>query len=308
VNATTAGSTPTPFLRAAGLMLASTVSFGLMAVAIRFVSRSLSTPEIAFFRNLFGLLALLPLLWRGAPGVFRTRQLPRYFVRSAIGIGSMLCGFWAIGHLPLSQAISLSYSTPLFVTIFAAIWLGEVVRRRRWTAVLLGFVGVLVIVRPGTTGFSIGSLVAVSAAVLSSVVAIQIKQLSRIDPPDTIVFWTYVFWVPLSLVPAVFEWQWPQGIAWAWLAAIGVFGTGGQLLWTRALRLGEVSALTPIGFMQLPLVSVLAWLLFDEGIDRWTVLGAAIIFIANAYIAHREAMLSRRNASIAPCEAAEPGT
>jgi drug/metabolite transporter (DMT)-like permease len=301
-------SQPTPFLRAAGLMLASTASFGLMAVAIRYVSRSLSTPEIAFFRNLFGLLALLPLLWRGAPGVFRTRQLPRYFVRSAIGIGSMLCGFWAIGHLPLSQAISLSYSTPLFVTIFAAIWLGEVVRRRRWTAVLLGFVGVLVIVRPGTTGFSIGSLVAVSAAVLSSVVAIQIKQLSRIDPPDTIVFWTYVFWVPLSLVPAVFEWQWPQGIAWVWLAAIGVFGTGGQLLWTRALRLGEVSALTPIGFMQLPLVSVLAWLLFDEGIDRWTVLGAAIIFIANAYIAHREAMLSRRNASIAPCEAAEPGT
>ena len=308
MNAATAGSAPTPFLRAAGLMLASTVSFGLMAVVIRFVSRSLSTPEIAFFRNLFGLLALLPLLWRGAPGVFRTRQLPRYFVRSAIGIGSMLCGFWAIGHLPLSQAISLSYSTPLFVTIFAAIWLGEIVRRRRWTAVLLGFVGVLVIVRPGTTGFSTGSLVAVAAAVLSSVVAIQIKQLSRIDPPDTIVFWTYMFWVPLSLVPAVLEWEWPQGIAWLWLAAIGVFGTGGQLLWTRALRLGEVSALTPIGFMQLPLVSVLAWLLFDEGIDRWTVLGAAIIFVANAYIAHREAMLSRRNASIAPCEAAEPGT
>jgi drug/metabolite transporter (DMT)-like permease len=298
----------TPFLRAAGLMLASTVSFGAMAVVIRLVSNRLSTPEIAFFRNVFGLLALLPLLWRGAPAVFRTRQLPRYFVRSAIGIGSMLCGFWAIGHLPMAQAISLSYSTPLFVTIFAAIWLGEVVRRRRWSAVLLGFVGVLVIVRPGTEGFSAGSLVAVSAAVLSSVVAIQIKQLSRVDPPDTIVFWTYVFWVPLSLVPALFQWQWPHGIAWLWLVAIGVFGTGGQLLWTRALKLGEVSALTPIGFMQLPLVAVLAWLLFGEDIDRWTVLGAAIIFAANAYIAHRESRLARRQASIAACEAAEPGT
>ena len=308
MSATTAGSAPAPFLRAAGLMLASTVSFGLMAVVIRFVSRQLSTPEIAFFRNLFGLLALLPLLWRGAPAVFWTKQLPRYFVRSAIGIGSMLCGFWAIGHLPLSQAISLSYSTPLFVTILAAIWLGEVVRRRRWTAVLLGFIGVLVIVRPGTTGFSAGSLVAVSAAVLSSVVAIQIKQLSRVDPPDTIVFWTYVFWVPLSLVPALFQWQWPRGMEWLWLAAIGVFGTGGQLLWTRALKLGEVSALTPIGFMQLPLVSGLAWLLFDERIDRWTVIGAAIIFVANAYIAHRESRLVRRDASIAASEAAEPGT
>ena len=289
-------------------MLASTVSFGLMAVVIRLVSKQLATTEIAFFRNLFGLLALLPLLWSGAPGVFRTRQLPRYFVRSAIGIGSMLCGFWAIGHLPISQAIALSYSTPLFVTIFATIWLGEVVRRRRWTAVLLGFVGVLVIVRPGTEGFTAGSLVAVAAAVLSSVVAIQIKQLSRVDPPDTIVFWTYAFWVPLSLVPALFEWQWPQGIVWLWLAAIGVFGTGGQLLWTRALKLGEVSALTPIGFMQLPLVAVLAWLLFGEGIDRWTVLGAAIIFAANAYIARREALLSRQKASCAPIEAAEPGT
>jgi drug/metabolite transporter (DMT)-like permease len=295
-------------VRAAGLMLASTVSFGLMAVVIRLVSKQLATTEIAFFRNLFGLLALLPLLWSGAPGVFRTRQLPRYFVRSAIGIGSMLCGFWAIGHLPISQAIALSYSTPLFVTIFATIWLGEVVRRRRWTAVLLGFVGVLVIVRPGTEGFTAGSLVAVAAAVLSSVVAIQIKQLSRVDPPDTIVFWTYAFWVPLSLVPALFEWQWPQGIVWLWLAAIGVLGTCGQLLWTRALKLGEVSALTPIGFMQLPLVAVLAWLLFGEGIDRWTVLGAAIIFAANAYIARREALLSRRNASCAPIEAAEPGT
>ena len=295
-------------MRAAGLMLASTVSFGLMAVLIRLVSSRLSTAEIAFFRNLFGLLALLPLLWRGAPGVFRTRQLPRYFVRSAIGIGSMLCGFWAIGHLPMAQAISLSYSTPLFVTILAAIWLGEVVRRRRWTAVLLGFAGVLVIVRPGTEGFSAGSLVAVAAAVLSSVVAIQIKQLSRVDPPDTIVFWTYVFWVPLSLLPALFEWQWPQGTTWLWLAAIGVFGTGGQLLWTRALKLGEVSALTPISFMQLPLVAALAWLLFDEEINRWTVLGAAIIFAANAYIARREALLSRRHMSNAPCEAAEPGT
>ena len=289
-------------------MLASTVSFGLMAVLIRLVSSRLSTAEIAFFRNLFGLLALLPLLWRGAPGVFRTRQLPRYFVRSAIGIASMLCGFWAIGHLPMAQAIALSYSTPLFVTIFAAIWLGEVVRRRRWTAVLLGFAGVLVIVRPGTEGFSAGSLVAVAAAVLSSVVAIQIKQLSRVDPPDTIVFWTYVFWVPMSLLPALFEWQWPQGITWLWLAAIGVFGTGGQLLWTRALKLGEVSALTPISFMQLPLVAGLAWLLFDEEINRWTVLGAAIIFAANAYIARREALLSRRHMSSAPCEAAEPGT
>ena len=298
---------PAPFLRAAALMLTSTVFFGLMAVTIRLASARLSTFEIAFFRNLFGLLALLPLLRYSVPGVFRTRQLPRYFVRSAIGIGSMLCGFWAIGHLPMAQAISLSYSTPLFVTIAAVIWLGEVVRRRRWTAVILGFIGVLVIVRPGTEGFSAGSLVAIAAAVLSSVVAIQIKQLSRVDPPDTIVFYTYAFWVPLSFIPALFAWQWPQGIEWLWLVAIGMFGTGGQLFWTRALKLGEVSALTPISFMQLPLVTGLAWLLFDEGVSHWTVAGALIIFGANGYIAHREAQLSRRAETTAPVEAVKPG-
>src|SRR3546814_275022 len=168
----------------------------------------------------------------------------------------MLCGFWAIGNLPMAQAISLSYSAPLFVTIFAVIWLGEVVRRRRWTAVVLGFIGVMVIVRPGTEGFSLGSLVAVAAAVLSSIVAIQIKQLSRVDAPDTIVFYTYAFWVPMSLVPALFAWQWPQGITWLWLAAIGVLGTGGELFLPTSLTPGVDSAQTPPSFLLMPLAPV----------------------------------------------------
>lgn len=287
-------------------MLASTVFFGLMAVVIRLASKSLPTFEIAFFRNAFGLLALLPVLLHGRASL-RTRQLPRYLLRSSIGIGSMLAGFWAIGHLPLSQAISLSYSTPLFVTIAAVIWLGEIVRKRRWAAVILGFIGVLVIVQPWSSTFTGGSLVAVLAAILSAVVAIQIKQLSRIDPADTIVFYTYVFWVPLSLLPALFVWQWPHGIVWLWLTCTGLFGTGGQLLWTRALRLGEVSALTPISFMQLPVVAIAGYLLFDEKISRWTALGAAIIFAANAYIAHREVQLARSAETSAPIEAATPG-
>ncbi len=297
---------PNHFLRAALLMLASTACFGAMALTIKVAARSLSAFEIAFFRNVFGLLVLLPILLHGkAP--LRTRQLPRYVLRSAIGIGSMLCGFWAIGHLPLSQAIALSYSTPLFVTIFAVIWLAEKVRKRRWAAVIVGFIGVLVVVRPGTAGFSAGSLVALLAAVLAALVAIQIKQLSRIDAPDTIVFYTYLFWVPMSLAAALFAWHWPQPALWPWLVATGVFGTVAQLLWTRALRLGDVSALQPISFMQLPMVAVAGWLWFGEVIDRWTALGAAVIFVATFYIAHREATLSRQNATCAPMEAAKPG-
>lgn len=294
-------------LRAALLMLGSTLAFGLMAIAIRYATRYVPTQEVAFFRNAFGLLALLPMLIRPGSAPLKTQQLPRYFLRSAIGLASMLCAFWAIGHLPISQAISLSYSTPLFVTIAAVLWLGETVRMRRWAAVIIGFIGVLIIVRPGSTSFTPGTLVAVGAAVLSSLVAIQIKQLTRVDSADTVVFYTYVFWVPLSLVPALFVWVWPTGVAWVWLVATGVLGTLGQLLWTRALRLGEVSALTPISFMQLPLVSVLGWLLFNEALDRWTVIGAGIILGANAYIAHREAVLARRAKSQAVTAAAKPG-
>ena len=293
-------------MRAALLMLGSTMAFGLMAVAIRYATRYVPTQEVAFFRNAFGLLALLPMLLRPGRAPLKTQQLPRYFVRSAIGLGSMLCAFWALGHLPLAQAVSLSYSTPLFVTIAAVRWLGETVRVRRWAAVVVGFIGVLVIVRPGTAGFTAGSLVAVAAAVLSSLVAIQIKQLTRVDSADTVVLYTYVFWVPLSLVPALFVWVWPSGMAWLWLLATGVLGTIGQLLWTRALRLGEVSALTPISFLQLPLVTLFGWMLFNESVDRWTIIGAGIILAANAYIAHREAVLSRRAASAAASSAAKP--
>ena len=293
--------------RAALLMLGSTLFFGMMAVSIKLAAETLHTFEIAFFRNFFGLIAALPLLLRHGPGLLKTTQLPRYFVRCLIGVASMFCGFWAIGNLPLAQAVSLSYSTPLFVTIAAVWFLHEQVRARRWAAVVIGFIGVLVIVRPGSASFTAGSLVALSAAVLSGIVAIQIKQLSATEPADRIVIWTTMLWVPMSLGPALFVWEWPQGITWLWVASAGLLGTGGHMLWTRALKLGDVSALTPISFMQLPLVAVLGFVLFDEAVDRWTVLGAAIIFAANAYIAHREAQLSRRAATSSPSSAAKPG-
>jgi drug/metabolite transporter (DMT)-like permease len=297
----------TTHVRAALLMLGSTVFFGLMAVVIKLASQTLHTFEIAFFRNFFGVIAALPLLYRHGPGLLRTTQLPRYLVRCLIGVFSMLCGFWAIGHLPLAQAVSLSYSTPIFVTIAAVVFLREQVRARRWAAVVLGFLGVLVIVRPGTEGFSAVTLIALAAAVLSGIVSIQIKQLSATEPADRIVLWTTLLWVPMSLLPALFVWEWPQGIAWLWVAAAGLMGTGGHMLWTRALKLGDVSALTPISFMQLPLVAVMGYLLFEEKLDRWTVIGAGIIFAANAYIAHREAQLARSHATSAPVEAAKPG-
>lgn len=289
-------------MQAALLMLGSTLFFAIMVVTIRLASAQLHAFEVAFFRSFFGMLAALPLLRLHGLGLLRTRQLPRYVIRCVLGTAAMFCGFWAIANLPLAHAVSLSYSSPIFVTIAAALWLGEQVRARRWTAVAAGFIGVLVIVRPGTDGFSWGSLVAVSAAVISAVVAIQIKQLTRTEPADRVVLWTTILWVPMSLPAALAVWEWPTGMTWLWVVAAGVLGTGGHMLWTRALKLGDVSALSPISFLQLPVVALLGWLLFSEALDAWTIAGAAIILGANGYIAHREAQLARQR----PVTAATP--
>ena len=283
-----------PPLRAALLMAVSAVFFGAMAVTIRLASRQLHAFEIAFFRNLFGALFASPLLWRHGLGLLRTDKFGFYLARCVIGIGSMLAGFWAIVHLPLAQAISLSYSTPLFVTIGAVIFLGEVVRVRRWSAVLVGFVGVLVIVRPGAASFTTASLVPLFAAALSATTAISIKYLSRTERADAIVLMTTLLWVPLSLPTALWVWQWPQPMTWLWVGLAGLFGTSGHMFWTRALQRGDVSMLTPISYLQLPVVALAGWALFDETLDRYTVLGAAIIIASNVYIAQREARLARQ--------------
>jgi drug/metabolite transporter (DMT)-like permease len=280
-------------LRAAWLMLASTVVFAAMAIMIRLASQHLHTFEVAFFRNFFGLVAALPLLARHGTSLLHTPRLGRYVFRCAIGLVSMFAGFWAIGHLPLAQAIALSYSSPLFVTIFAALLLGEAVRARRWTAVALGFLGVLVLLRPGADSFNAFSLIAVGAAVFNGLVSIQIKELSRTEPADRIVFWTTLLWVAMSAPPAYFVWETPQGWTWAWVVLAGILGTIGHMLWTRALKLGEVTALMPISFMQLPLVAIAGWLWFGESVDRYTAIGAGIIIGTNVYITHRESALAR---------------
>jgi len=276
------------------LMLGSAVLFSMMVITIRLASSELHPFQIAFFRNFFGLIFALPILLTHGLGILRTAKLRLYVLRCAIGIASMLCGFWALVNLPLAQAVALSYSTPLFVTIFAVLILNEVVRARRWSAVAIGFVGVLIIVQPGTDSFTFGSLIAVLAAVLSGIVAVSIKFLSRTEAPDAIVFYTTLLWVPMSLGPALPFWQWPSLTVWLWVALAGAFGTFAHQLWTRALKRADASLISPISFVQLPIIALLAWLIFGEAVGLATALGSILIFGATVYIAHREARLARR--------------
>lgn len=295
-----AGATLAPQLLAADLwraisyMLAASVAFAGMAVVIRLASSTLHAFEIAFFRNFFGFVFALPLLARHGMGLLRTDKWGLYATRCVIGVVSMFCSFWAIAHMPLAQAVTISFSTPIFVTIGAVFMLGEVVRARRWSAVIIGFIGVLMIVQPGSTAFEPAALIALTAALLSGLVTVSIKVLARTEKPDAIVLITTLLWVPMSLGPALAVWEWPQGLTWVYVVAAGLLGTVGHMCWTRALQRADASLLTPISFAQVPLVAVAGWLFFGEALTAWVIAGAAVIFIANAYIAHREAALARR--------------
>lgn len=287
-------------------MIASACCFGLMAIIIRIASRHVHPFEIAFFRSFFGALFALPLLAGHGLRTLYTDRLGFYVVRCAIGTLSMLASFWAIAHLPLAQAIALSYASPLFVTIGAVLFLGEIVRMRRWSAVVAGFIGVMVIVRPGTDGFTAASLVALFAAAMTGVVTISIKFLSRSDPVNTIVLLTTWLWVPLTLPAALAVWQVPPAEMWPWLVAAGALGTAGQYTWTHALRLADASSLAPFSYLQLLVVAVLAWALFGETPDHYTALGAAIVIGASLYIARREAKLAREHHATTIVASAEP--
>jgi len=276
-------------------MLCSAVLFAGMALSIRLASDAGQHAfQIAFFRNFFGLIFALPLLLRSGFGLLRTQRLPLYFVRCLIGLGAMLTGFWALVHLPLADAIALSYTTPLFVTIGAVWFLGEVVRVRRWSAIAIGFVGALIILRPGFQHFSEASWIALLSAVLSASAAINVKFLSRTEPAGAIVIYMVLIMTPLSLLPALSVWQWPSPMAWLWLTLTGLFGTLAHIALTKAYQMGDVSLLQPVNFVQLPVVALAAWFLFDEAVDRYTIVGAIIIVAAISYMGHREASLRRR--------------
>ena len=282
-------------------MLLSAALFAGMAVAIRLASAHVHAFEIAFFRNFFGLVFALPLLSKLGFGLLKTERLPLYFLRCLIGLGAMLTGFWALVHLPLSQAIALSYTTPLFVTIGAALFLGEVIRARRISALAVGFVGTCVILKAWTFGanwLSSGVWIALLSSVLGASAAVSIKFLSRTESAEAIVFYMVLIMTPLSLLPALAFWSWPDALGWFYLVLTGAFGTAAHIAMTRAYKLGDVSALTPINFVQLPIISFVAWLLFHEVPDRFTVFGALIVFTATVYIAHREMLLARRAAKL----------
>jgi drug/metabolite transporter (DMT)-like permease len=283
-----------PITRAALFMVASGLVFSLMNVIIRIGGQELHPFEVAFFRNFFSLVSIFPWLLSGGLSQLRTGRAGFFTMRAAVSLVSQLTWFWGIAHVPLATATALNFTSPLFVTIGAALVLRETVRLRRWSAVLVGFAGVYVILRPGPDSFDPDAAILLLSAATSAMSAITVKFLSKTEKPSTIVAYLVVYLTPLSLVPALFVWQWPSVAMWGWMVLLGGLATVAHLLVVRAYAIADASAVVPFEFLRLPYAALLGYMLFGEITDLWTWVGAAIIALSAGYVAHREARLAKQ--------------
>jgi len=274
-------------------MTAAAFGFSLMNVGIREAAEELSPLQVAFLRNFFAAITLMPWLAAGGFSALRTTRLKTYLWRAAIGLIAMLMWFSALALMPLADAVALNFTVPLFATLGAALFLGEVVRARRWGATLVGFVGVLIILRPGFTELSLVMFLPIGAALFQAIGALLVKSLSRTEGAGTVVAYMNLLLTPLSLIPALFVWQWPSWWALGLCAFVGFTGALAHVAFTRAYALADASAVMPFDYMRLPFTAALAFLLYTEIPDLWTWVGAGVIAASAAYIGHREAKLAR---------------
>jgi drug/metabolite transporter (DMT)-like permease len=287
-------------------MTVASFLFALMNGAIRLLGDGWGSADgtgmhpfqIAFLRNVFALAFMLPWLVRHGRVGLRTQRLNMHLWRAAVGLVAMLTWFSAIAYLPLAEAVALNFTVPLFATAGAALFLGEAVRARRWTATAVGFLGVVVILRPGFTEFTPLMTLPVIAAGFMAVSILLVKSLSRTEAPAAIVTYMNLLLTPLSLLPALFVWRWPTLTELALGLFIGLCAALAHNAFTRAFVQADASAVMPFDYSRLPFVAVVGYLLFAEVPDGWTWVGAAIIAGAAIYIAQRESRVARERPTL----------
>jgi drug/metabolite transporter (DMT)-like permease len=278
-------------------MCVSTVAFSIMHSLVRFVSEVLPPFQIAFFRNIFGLAFLLPLLMRSRFSVLRTKNIGLHALRGVINIVAMLMFFTALSISPLAKVTALSFTAPIFMGILAVLVLGERFRIYRWLAILCGFVGMLIILRPGFVTIDTGALLATCAAALWAVALVLIKVLSRTESSLTIVAYMGIFLGIFSIIPALWVWQ-PFGFqTLGWLVLIGLFGTAAQMSLSQSLKETDPTALMPFDFLKLIWMTLIGAWFFAEIPDIYTWIGAALIFSSGLFIAFRERQTKHRSTS-----------
>lgn len=296
-------------MRPASLFASSTVqavtwmffccfSLTMIAALGRFAAQAGMHPaQTVFIRLFFALVLILPFAMRAGLNFKKTPQIKVHLLRSFVGICAMWLWFSSIAIIPITDQTALSFLAPIFTTMGAIIFLGEIVRMRRWLAILIGLFGAVVIVRPGFVELSTGHLLAVGSAMMMGMSMLLIKHLTAKDSPLMIVFLSHLFMTPASLIPALLVWQSFPLELYLVLAGFAPFAFFGHFALAKAYSLADASFIAALDYARLPFAALIGWLMFAEFSDIWTWIGASIIFGSAFYIVRREVQLARQGAS-----------
>lgn len=279
-----------PNHRGALWMIAASLGFTVNSALVKdLAAEGLDVFQIAFARALFSFALVLPFLLHAGRGALSTRHPGLHGLRAFAGAAAMVCGFYAVGQLPLADFTALSFTQPLFVTLLAVLILSEAVRWRRWLATAVGFLGVLIMVRPGAAAFDPAALVALAGVFGIAVAVTMVKLLPDGERHATLLAYFCFMSLALTALPAYLYWTPPSPAQWGLLAAVGSLGVVSQAMIIRAYRAGEASFVAPFDYLKLILAGVIGFVFFSELPGPWTLLGAAIIVASAFYIARREA-------------------
>lgn len=281
------------------LKVLSALAFTLMAATIKYVSARYPVGQLIFFRSAFAILPLV--VWMAFSdsliNVVRTNNLKGHLLRSIIGSTGMFAGFMALSYLPLSDAVAIGYAAPLMVVVLAAVLLKETVRAYRWSAVAIGFVGVIIMLTPhlGVAGSGIadegratGAMLGLLAAVCTSLATIQVRRLTMTERTGAIVFYFSLFAAIVGLASIVFGWTMPDLWDFAILVMIGILGGVGQILLTQSYRNGDASLIAPFEYTSMIWAVLLGWFVFGQLPEAVVLLGASIVIAAGIFVIWRE--------------------
>ncbi|WP_255579991.1 MULTISPECIES: DMT family transporter [unclassified Caulobacter] len=292
------GTALTPNLRGALWMLASAVGFTVMTTLIKYLGPGYPAALQTFYRQLAGVIVLLPLVARDWRGAFRTTRPGILVFRSSAGVLAMILAFYAYQALPLADANALSFTRTLWLVPLAALVLREPLGPLRISAALIGFVGVLVMLRPGADGSGgwVGwpQAAALASALLFALTITGMKVMTRDHSPFTLLVYAAVLGLVFSLPPALFVWRWPSLPDLGLLAAMGVIGTLTQGCYIKGMEAGEAAVMAPIDYTRLVFAVLAGFVLFHEVPKATTLIGAGIVVASTLFITLREHQLSRR--------------
>jgi drug/metabolite transporter (DMT)-like permease len=271
----------------------SCVLFSIMQAEVKLLGARLDTFQIAFFRCAFGLAVILPFMVKAGPAVFRTKRPLAHFLRGCLGASAMACGFYSVTHMPLADATAISFAKPLFMIVLAVLFLNEQVRWRRWSATAVGFVGVLIMVQPGSSEIGFASGVALLGTFFVALVVVVVKKLAETESPLTILFSFGIISTSIMTIPAILVWQQPTWTEMAMLLAVGTLGSAGQACAVKGFKVGEATAVVPFDYSRLIFAGFIGYWLFADVPGIHTLAGAALIVTSTLYIARREAQLGK---------------